>query len=141
MKWYESAADDTYYGTMYIGHYYNWYAAMAESGDYNNTKTREDSICPKGWQLPVSGAWNSNTAKSYGNLVGKVYSLMGNNGDQTDANAPQGTKFGPSADMHKLPLSIPFTGYYGWQNGNLNNRGMGGYSRPKKMGQIGVQQG
>ena len=124
---YQTNADGTYYGNMYIGHYYDWYAAMAESGDYNNTKTREDSICPKGWQLPVSASWTSTTSRSYGNLVGKVYGVMGANGDQADNTAPQGTKYGPSVDMHKLPLSIPFTGYYYWQSGNLYNRGTNGY--------------
>ena len=29
--------------------------------------------------------------------------------------------------MHKLPLSIPFTGHYSWQHGYLNNRGTRGY--------------
>jgi hypothetical protein len=29
--------------------------------------------------------------------------------------------------MHKLPLSIPSTGHYHWQSGNLDYRGSGGF--------------
>ena len=29
--------------------------------------------------------------------------------------------------MMQLPLSIPFTGNYGWSNGALNGRGYSGY--------------
>ena len=120
---YESAADDTYYGTMYVGHYYDWYAAMAESGDYNNTKNRDSSICPAGWRLPVNAGYQSTTSGSWGNLLGtNVYNLLSGEGNQS-ASGPQGTTYGAAADMHKLPLSIPFTGNYHWQDGNLYNRG------------------
>ena len=52
-----------------IGVYYNWNAATAGTGTWVNTNAT-DSICPKGWQLPVlSGnkSWNRLTVEQYGN--------------------------------------------------------------------------
>ena len=124
---YEAAADGSYYGTMYVGHYYNWYAATAESGSFSSSKTKDASICPAGWRLPQNGG--TSTDYSWSKLIQGTYGLINKEGDQTasDANPPQGTAYGPAADMHKLPLSIPFTGYYGWQGGGLYNRGTDGY--------------
>lgn len=35
--------------------FYNWYAATAGSGSYSMASgVANDSVCPKGWQLPVS---------------------------------------------------------------------------------------
>ena len=52
---YSSNADNTYYGNMYIGHYYNWFASTAETGTYAASQyTARDSICPSGWQLPTN---------------------------------------------------------------------------------------
>jgi len=73
------------------GNYYNWFAATAGSGkpaDISTTTdgnriingTVQDSICPKGWTLPVGGATDANSTngfvKSFYNLaqlyIGKV---------------------------------------------------------------------
>ena len=121
---YESAADGSFYGTMYVGHYYNWYAATAESGSFSSTKTYDASICPAGWRLPQNG--DSSTDYSWSKLLQGTYGVINNEGTQTETS-PQGTAYGPAADMHKLPLSIPFTGLYHWQLGILINLGAGGY--------------
>ena len=50
------------YNEEYIrvyGNFYNWYAATAESGNWDNTDydsdgNARDSLCPAGWSLPVS---------------------------------------------------------------------------------------
>ena len=121
--WLEYATDSTgkvirdseHYGTQYIGDYYNWYAATAASGNWDNTGyvsgQAGDSICPKGWSLPVNGT--AAGARSWGNLLTTTYG-MGNNADS-------------AAAMHLSPLSIPFSGNYGWSNGNLGYRGSNGY--------------
>ena len=51
-----------------VGTYYNWRAATAGTGSAVNNYSTIDSICPKGWQLPV------NTGdKSWYNLVIDTY--------------------------------------------------------------------
>ena len=124
---YESAADGSFYGTMYVGHYYNWYAATAESGSFSSTKTYDASICPAGWRLPVNGG--SATNYSWNKLIQGTYHVISYEGNQyVDPNADQKVaSYTQSTDMHKLPLSIPFTGNYYWQGGNLNYRGTNGY--------------
>ncbi|MBR3204352.1 hypothetical protein IKF81_01565 [Candidatus Saccharibacteria bacterium] len=72
----------------------------------------QDSICPKGWGLPING--NTQTTKSWINLLFTNYSLQDN--DSTS-----------SLNAHKTPLSLVYSGYYGWVDGNLNYRGSGGY--------------
>ena len=121
-------AEGGYFGNMYIGHYYNWYAATAESGTYAQSsagaKTVDSSICPAGWRLPVnSGIDGTSASGSWGNLIGTTYGLITTEGTQTANNNPFGSTTESSLRMHELPLSIPFTGSYNWQNGNLDYRG------------------
>ena len=100
---------------QYVGDYYNWYAATAESGTWAMTSGEaEDSLCPKGWRLPINGGDNNTTDKSWRKLLFGVYGLADNN--STSIN-----------QMHMTPLSFAFTGYYHWSNGYLLNRGYGGY--------------
>ena len=117
--------DTRNHGTQYVGDYYNWYAATAESGTWETgagstpsatgTETNaDDSICPKGWRLPVNGAGN---AKSWGMLLGSY-----KNGEA----ATIGSNYQSANAMHLAPLSIPFSGNYYWVNGNLYNRGHNG---------------
>ena len=124
---YESAADGSFYGTMYVGHYYNWYAATAESGSFSSSKTVDASICPAGWRLPQNGG--SSTDYSWNKLIQGTYHVISYEGNQyVDPNAdPKVASYTQSTDMHKLPLSIPFTGLYAWQSGTLNDRGAYGY--------------
>ena len=38
------------------GNYYNWSAAIASNSSYSTSNTeRDNSVCPKGWRLPVEG--------------------------------------------------------------------------------------
>ncbi|MBR3204596.1 hypothetical protein IKF81_02865 [Candidatus Saccharibacteria bacterium] len=71
----------------------------------------KDSICPKGWKLPVNG--NAQTSKSWINLLFTSYSLQDN--DSTS-----------SLNAHKTPLSLVYSGYYVWANGSIDDRGSGG---------------
>ncbi|MBR3204349.1 hypothetical protein IKF81_01550 [Candidatus Saccharibacteria bacterium] len=72
----------------------------------------QDSICPKGWGLPING--NAQTSKSWINLLFTNYSLQDN--DSTS-----------SLDAQKTPLSLVYSGYYNWVDGNLYSRGSLGY--------------
>ena len=108
--------------SWYMGDWYNWYAATAESGTWD-MKTESvagsatDSICPKGWQLPVNGAAND---KSWGKLLTGTYKLAdGTTAINSSANG--------SRALRSFPLSIVFSGYYYWVNGGLSSRGTYGY--------------
>ena len=62
--------------------YYNWCAAVGLTTTCNTTEQQNQSICPKNWQLPISG--NYNTDKTYERLlysynINTVTSLIGNN--------------------------------------------------------------
>ena len=128
-----------YYGSMYVGNYYNWYAATAESGVYNTTShltvegSAKDSICPKGWQLPINGADRSNTDtnfedKSWFNLIKGSYGLITKTGDQSASGAnPFNSAAEPANRMQEVPLSIILSGLYNWVKGTADNRGSNGY--------------
>ncbi|MBR3204684.1 hypothetical protein IKF81_03305 [Candidatus Saccharibacteria bacterium] len=73
----------------------------------------QDSICPKGWGLPING--NAQTTKSWINLLFTNYSLH-------DANESAGIQ-ASSLDAHKTPLSLVYSGYYFWVDGGLSSRG------------------
>ena len=96
--------------TQYMGNWYNWYAATAETGTWSmSSGNASGSICPKGWGLPE----NSGT-QSWDNLLTTAYSI---------ANSSAG-----SQKMRSVPLSIIFSGFYNWINGGLSDRGTnGGY--------------
>jgi len=116
---YSPTRDSSKYGTMYIGDYYNWYAATAQSGTFAMDSTSyvaEDSICPKGWQLPVDGG--SGTDRSWAKLLYGSY--------KTQEGNTMASNWQTARDMHLSPLSIPFSGNYNWVNGNLNARGYDG---------------
>ncbi len=71
----------------------------------------QDSICPKGWGLPVNG--DAQTSKSWINLLFTNYSLQDNSDSSTNAQ--------------KTPLSLVYSGVYGWVNGTLSLRGSYGF--------------
>ena len=60
-----------------IGIFYNWYAAVAESGGYISSGTADDSVCPKGWSLAKGDTSNG----SWANLLVNAYGL--NDGSKT----------------------------------------------------------
>ena len=94
--------------TLYMGNWYNWYAATAQSGTWEMTSgNATDSICPAGWQLP-----DNSGDHSWSNLLTTKYSVA----SSTDG----------SRRARNYPLSIIFSGYYYWVGGYLNNRGSNG---------------
>ena len=114
-----TASTYTMRGSMYYGDYYNWYAATAESGNYNmgTNAEAEESICPRGWRLPVNGG--NDTDKSWQKLIMGVY------GYSTAAGYNQNNRVAINKIM-SLPLSVPFAGHYEWTNGALDGRGYDG---------------
>ena len=135
---YESTADGTYYGNMYIGHYYNWYAATAETGTYNmsnDDKIAKGSICPSGWELPTGkDETQVEYKRSFGNLLSNTYRIVSQWGIQTDDNTPQGNAYAPQVDMHKLPISIANTGGYSFAAGVPSSRALNAYYWEDKEG-------
>ncbi|MBQ8997051.1 hypothetical protein IJ095_03465, partial [Candidatus Saccharibacteria bacterium] len=124
------SANNTFYGNEYIGKYYNWYAATAESGLYTMSETisaghaddqASDSICPKGWSLPYDYDYVAGRSQSWRTLLFSTYKRMD---DGTTALASNSES---SLSMRSAPLSIPFTGYYNWAGAGLYYRGSNGY--------------
>lgn len=98
------------------GNYYNWFAATAGSGKSTDIDTTtdgnrivngiaQDSICPKGWTLPVGGVTAINSTdgsiKSFYNLV-QVYT-----GKVTGDHFP-----GDVSTLYASPMSFVPAGYY-----------------------------
>ena len=111
--------------TVSYGDYYNWYAATAETGTFAQTSgSASDSICPKGWQLPVVSSEAG--SKSYYNLIANAYGLISVTGMQSDENSPLGSATEASKRMRQIPISLITSGYY-WYNGNgVADRASGG---------------
>ena len=111
----DTSGSDTFTmrGSMYVGDYYNWYAATAETGEYTTQTTVQDDICPKGWRLPVNDASSDGSWKK---LLSTAYGM-------TSAGYGNGASI---AKVMQLPLSIPMSGYYSWASGTLYARGYSG---------------
>ena len=108
------------YANQYVGDYYNWYAATAESGTFaQSSGDAEDSICPKGWQLPQNDGDASGSKSWYGLIVG-AYKQNTNNGDGSSGSV---TISDSEVNIKKFPLSLVRSGNYDWAYGNLNHRG------------------
>lgn len=113
------------------GNYYNWFAATAGSGkstDTNKTTeagaivgtyrikdgTVQDSICPKGWTLPVGGVTNvgstDGSVKSFYNLV-QVYT------------GKTGKFAGDVNTLYVYPMNFVPAGVYNFGNGSQGTPG------------------
>ena len=98
-----------------FANYYNWYAATAESGKYSTSDgvVVADSLCPKGWSLPIISLDSSTyTPKSWQGLLFGSYGLS--NGEAY------------SEILRQLPLSFGYIGYYDSGYGTIpyqNSRG------------------
>lgn len=81
---------------QFIGSYYNWYAANAETTNASMGAggRGSDSVCPSGWQLPSYYAHNTSYEK-----LAETYSIIAN--DVASSNL-----------VRKAPLSFVFGGYY-----------------------------
>ncbi len=102
--------------TQTVGTYYNWKTATGGMGDTTNTSRPDDSVCPKGWQLPVYS-----NDKSWDNLIRVVYSAE----TFTAGDASSGSKekingahiYAISQTMRRAPLSMPFSGSFQFASG------------------------
>lgn len=92
-----------YYGSMYIGKYYNWYAVTAETGTYSmGSDNAESSICPSGWELP----YGNSADRSWRKLLVATYGLSATNGGSGETDS--------SLKVRQAPLSLTLTGHYLW---------------------------
>ena len=53
----------------HVGNYYNWTAVIASNDSYGATGSQHNSICPKGWRLPVNGEYGILNIKYNGGLI------------------------------------------------------------------------
>ena len=93
-----TTSGDTHY---HIGNYYNWTAAVAmnDSSDYaSRGATADQSICPAGWTLPLSGEEAGNN--SFRSLVMQYGWTSGTQ------------KLGGDQKMWEVPLSFALGGYW-----------------------------
>lgn len=90
--------DHSYVDSTYGG-YYNWVAATAGHNTDGNGTTVEDSICPKGWRLPVRSG-----ERSYAYLFQKY--------SHVDLDR-----------FYETPLNLKAAGYYRY---NQNSNAVGG---------------
>ena len=66
-----TVSGNTYDAHFLIGNFYQWNAATAGTGGtIDNYANATDSICPKGWRLPISGS-----GEEFDTLVGSLNSI------------------------------------------------------------------
>ena len=88
------------HASHYLGDFYNWYAATAESGTAEMTNQKAvDSICPFGWQLPLFDASNSSASKTFSGIT-TAYGISSGTGVADE-----------SAKMRTLPIALYRYGY------------------------------
>ncbi|MBQ3409856.1 hypothetical protein IJG66_00650 [Candidatus Saccharibacteria bacterium] len=127
-KWWDGSStltttqpsDATQAAVYHVGNYYNWNAATAGSGYTGSTESYSqkyttsnqyaaDSICPKGWKLPL-GLNENTTDGSFNYLIRNKYNISVTNSD---------------ASVIINPMSFIRSGYYSY-NGSLNAQGTSG---------------
>ena len=105
--------------TQGIGTYYNWAAAVAQSGTASESATypieADNSICPKGWRLPVSG---TTVDKSWAKLLDST---------ATATDLTYGDDTTGSTNARAFPISLAFIGRYNFYTGHLGNQGNLGF--------------
>ena len=108
--------------TRVDGNWYNWYAAVAGSVHPSSgaTSRAEDSICPKGWELPSNNGGNNDF---YG-LFDTAYTIGNNSRGNQASNKDWATNV--DTPIQAFPLSFLRSGSYAWYSGGLNSRGSGG---------------
>ena len=121
-----------------IGVWYNWKAATAGTGTWDKTggQTASDSICPKGWQLPVDGGdSNRDIDKSWYHLLYTIYGGADlNTGDRrvstiaaTNATYKDYHVYALTNAMRRTPLSLALTGNVRFNSGDIGGVGSSGY--------------
>jgi uncharacterized protein (TIGR02145 family) len=87
--------DSTETGHASLGNYYNWTAAIASNNSSSLTqdtlsdisKNPKNSICPKGWRLPIAATNSNQSIYEFGDLLysqGVSKSSIGNPADYAD---------------------------------------------------------
>ncbi|MBR3056078.1 hypothetical protein IKG64_02055 [Candidatus Saccharibacteria bacterium] len=100
-----TCGDDKHY---HIGNYYNWTAAVAmnDSSSYTTQNTDvNQSICPAGWRLPISGTTNTGS-KSFQYLVNQLSLTSGTSGN-----------------IQNSPVYFVFGGYWGGSSYGVGSGG------------------
>ncbi len=98
-------ASGTSYDWEKTGIYYNWYSATAGSGTYTMTSgNASDSICPKGWMLPLGTTDN----KSFYYLLATKYSAS-------------------TTNIISSPLNFLRAGFFHLNNGDMEYQGSRGH--------------
>ena len=91
----------------HVGNYYNWTASIASNDSYGtNPGNQQNSICPKGWTLPING--------EYGTLNDIYNEGKTGDGDQ-----------GMDRGLFNAPLYLVRAGIV--NGGSLNNAGYNAY--------------
>ncbi len=106
-----------------VGNWYQWNAAIAggdgannaSTGILTNSATAPNSICPKNWKLPTSGADRDNTSGSFNYLL-KAYGV----------NSSTVSSTSPVYDIAQKPLFFVRAGYI-HSGGTFNTTGMNGF--------------
>ncbi len=112
--------------TQTVGTYFNWKTATGGMGDMTNTSRPDDSVCPKGWQLPV----DATSGKSYRQLIDAYYD--GVHGGVYSTSSYYQTINGAhiyaiSQALRRAPLSIPFSGDFQFYSGKAAYVASNGY--------------
>lgn len=100
------------------GNYYNWAAAMANTGLFDNPSSEEakTSLCPNGWRLPRGGDKSREANNEVWALVvdGMNNGIKPNNYGGTDFSYYSGEdEAGPVANkLRAFPNNFVFSGYY-----------------------------
>ena len=96
------------------GNYYTWYAATAGSGrmEYMNAS---DSICPKGWMLPLGWTSHPSPDKSYADLFYDAQVFV----DQT-ASTPSNMRM---HEFYEDPMNFVASGLYYYGDVNIRENG------------------
>ena len=94
--------------SQYVGLHYNYYSAIAESDSYTEDNVPMDSICPRGWQLPVGNS----SEKSFRNLADSYDVLNSATNAQTHL-------------MRAFPLSFVLGGFFPWRSGGTSSTSVG----------------
>ena len=108
------ASSQTYDAHYLAGNYYSWEAATAGTGhSYTSSGSQApDSICPKGFELPLSHTDNNNVSGSFYNLLNQ-YGFTSSTGSGTNS-------------ITRAPLFFVRSGYV-YPTYYLGNAGYGGY--------------
>ncbi len=101
--------DKAHYYQM-IGNHYNWLAATAGTGTIGmGLVAVNDSICPKGWRLPLSGPGYFDNKKSFYNAIVNTYGINSGTG--------VGSKL-----AYAYPFTFIYSGTIDWVGGRRDLR-------------------